>query len=302
MLSLQDLQNQIKRGELLPFYVFTGEEIELQNIYLRKMGNVIRIDNVADVYAKLTSKMMWKKSNNVYAVRDDAEFIKNEKAWSGIQDKIKNGTLVIQITTPDKRSKFLKAMTDCTVEFKHMTTGQLVGIVNREVKGSQGVITYFIESCNNDYNTILNYLDIFKRLGYDELTKHHIDEFIERPMNVTVFNLADAIMQLDAHTSYRMLDELLVDSNNAMGIIYAIANQLHKCVVVEGYRGEKDIAKKTGINGWICNTILNYNNIPPSKLLKALRIVQKYDKGIKTGVYEQKHACYCLVTEILSQC
>ena len=300
MIELVSLQKQIREGSLLPFYVFIGEEIELQNIYLKQMGPVVRVDKVLDVYSKLTSKMMWKADRKIYVVRDDTEFMKNEKAWKDSSSKIRNGTLVLQITSPDKRSKFLKQAADYTVEFKHMTTGQLINVVAGKISGSQSDLKYFIEACNNDYNTILNYADIFNRLGYRSVTRKVVEGHIPMKEDVNVFNLADAIMKLDAKESYKYLDELLVDGNNCMGIIYAIANQLHKCILVEGYRGEKDIAKLTGINGWICNNILRDNRIPPAKLLKAIRIVQKYDKGIKTGVYEQKHACYCLVTEILS--
>ena len=56
MLGLLDLQTQIREVSLLPFYIFIGQEIGLQNIYLKQMGNVIRVDKVADVYNKITSK------------------------------------------------------------------------------------------------------------------------------------------------------------------------------------------------------------------------------------------------------
>ena len=299
MLGLLELQTQIREGKLLPFYIFTGEEIELQNIYLKQMGNVIRIDKVADVYNKITSKLISGKFA-VYVVRDDMDFIKSEKTWSSISDKIRNAVLVVQVTTPSKCKKFIKELNDCAVEFNHMTTKQLLNVVNIDASVSNK--QYFIEACNNDLNTINNYLDIFKRAGIKELNKKIVDEYISTKEEVTVFQLADAIMKKDEQLTFRLLDQLLEDKNNVMGIIYAIYSQLHKCVLVEGYRGEKDIAKVTGINSWICNNILRDNRIQPAKLLTALRLVQKYDKGIKTGKYDTVIACYSLIIEILSCC
>ena len=299
MLDLLTLQTQIREGKLLPFYIFTGEEIELQNIYLKQMGNVVRIDRVADIYNKITSKLIGGKFA-VYVVRDDMDFIKSEKTWGSISNKIRNAVLVVQVTTPNKCKKFIKELNNCVVEFNHMTTKQLLSVVN--MKGSVSNKQYFIEACNNDLNTINNYLDIFKRSGIKELNKKIVDEYIPTKEEVTVFQLADAIMKKDEQLTFRLLDQLLEDKNNAMGIIYAIYSQLHKCVLVEGYRGEKDIAKVTGINSWICNNILQYNRIPPAKLLAALRLVQKYDKGIKTGKYDGVIACYSLIVEILSSC
>lgn len=299
MLGLLDLQTQIREGSLLPFYIFTGEEIELQNIYLKQMSNVIRVDRVADIYNKITSKLISGKFA-VYVVRDDMDFIKSEKTWSSISDRIRNAVLVIQVTTPNKCKKFIKELNDCVVEFNHMTTKQLLNVVNMDCSVSNK--QYFIEACNNDLNTINNYLDIFKRAGIKELNKKIVDEYIPTKEDVTVFQLADAVMRKDEQLTFKLLDQLLEDKNNVMGIIYAIYSQLHKCVLVEGYRGEKNISKVTGINSWICNNILRDNRIEPSKLLTALRLVQKYDKGIKTGKYDGVMACYSLIVEILSCC
>ncbi len=299
MLGLLDLQTQIREGSLLPFYIFTGEEIELQNIYLKQMGNVIRVDRVADIYNKITSKLISGKFA-VYVVRDDMDFIKSEKTWVSISDRIRNAVLVIQVTTPNKCKKFIKELNDCVVEFNHMTTKQLLNVVNMDCSVSNK--QYFIEACNNDLNTINNYLDIFKRAGIKELNKKIVDEYIPTKEDVTVFQLADAVMRKDEQLTFKLLDRLLEDKNNVMGIIYAIYSQLHKCVLVEGYRGEKNISKVTGINSWICNNILRDNRIEPSKLLTGLRLVQKYDKGIKTGKYDGVMACYSLIVEILSCC
>ena len=299
MLGLLDLQTQIREDNLLPFYIFTGEEIELQNIYLKQMGNVVRIDSVADVYNKITSKLISSKFT-IYVVRDDMDFIKSEKTWSNISNKIRNAVLVVQVTTTSKCKKFIKELNDCVVEFNHMTTKQLLNVVNMDCSVSNK--QYFIEACNNDLNTINNYLDIFKRAGITELNKKIVDEYIPTKEDVTVFQLADAVMKKDEQIVFKLLDQLLEDKNNVMGIIYAIYSQLHKCVLVEGYRGERDIAKVTGINSWICNNIIRYNRISPPRLLTALRLVQKYDKGVKTGKYDGVVACYSLIVEILISC
>lgn len=299
MLGLLDLQTQIREGSLLPFYIFTGEEIELQNIYLKQMGNVVRIDRVSDIYNKITSKLISSKFT-VYVVRDDMDFIKSEKTWSNISNKIRNAVLVVQVTTTSKCKKFIKELNDCVVEFNHMTTKQLLSVVNMNCSVSNK--QYFIEACNNDLNTINNYLDIFKRAGITELNKSVVDEYIPTKEDVTVFQLADAVMKKDEQIVFKLLDQLLEDKNNVMGIIYAIYSQLHKCVLVEGYRDEKDISKVTGINSWICNNIIRYNRISPPRLLTALRLVQKYDQGIKTGKYDGVVACYSLIVEILISC
>ena len=58
MMDLFTLQQQIRDQKLLPFYVFIGEEIELQNIYLKQMGNIVRTDSVVAIYNKITTKLI----------------------------------------------------------------------------------------------------------------------------------------------------------------------------------------------------------------------------------------------------
>ena len=135
MLGLLDLQTQIREGSLLPFYIFTGEEIELQNIYLKQMGNVIRVDRVADIYNKITSKLISGKFA-VYVVRDDMDFIKSEKTWSSISDRIRNAVLVIQVTTPNKCKKFIKELNDSGIIVKiekkdNIEINKYNGIINQ---------------------------------------------------------------------------------------------------------------------------------------------------------------------------
>ena len=154
MLGLLDLQTQIREGSLLPFYIFTGEEIELQNIYLKQMGNVIRVDKVADIYNKITSKLISNNKFAIYVVRDDMDFIRSDKTWSNISNKIRNAVLVVQVTTPSRCKKFIKDLNNCVVEFNHMTTKQLLNVVNMDCSVSNK--QYFIEACNNDLNTITN--------------------------------------------------------------------------------------------------------------------------------------------------
>lgn len=297
-MDLMELNNDIRYNNLKNLYIFTGEEIELQNIYLHQMGEYQRVDSVGNVFTSLTSKML-KPKNIIYVVRDDHQFMRNDKAFKSLADKIKNGTLVLQITNLDKRSAFYKHFKQDIIEFNHLTTNQLATRVEPLIRGDKGVITYFIERCNNDYNTILNEIDKIKRLGYNELTKEIVDEMIYKKAEYTPFDLVDNLMMKNSQECFKMLEVILKD-NAGMATLYAMANQFHNCVLVEGYRGQANISKITGVNGWVCNNILKYNRIRPSDLLYALRLVQRYDKGVKTGLYDINTALTSLVCEILT--
>ena len=298
-MDLIQLQRDIKNKELKPFYIFSGEELELQKIYLEKIGKYIRTDSVSDVYVKLTSKML-SSSNNVYVVRDDNEFIKKDKVWTSIDKKIKNGTLIVCYTDINKTTKFYKHFKDDIIEFNHMTTKQLLPTVKRHISGTDNIVKYFIERCNNDYNTILNNIDKFKRLNYKTLTKDICDELIVCKEEYTVFNLIDNILAKNYKNTFKILNQMIEDNANIIGILTILQNKIHDSILVEGYKNSSNIAKDTGLNGWVCKNILQNNKIHGANLLKALRIVKKYHQGILTGEYEQNIALQCCVLEIIN--
>lgn len=297
------LKKQIKQNKLEHFYIFCGPEIGLQNIYINQMANGMpaRAESIASIWNKISGQNKLFKTNRkfVYAIRDDIDFMKDEKAWNKI-DKIKSGTVVLLVTDVDKRSKFYKHFKDIIIPFNHMTTAQLLPTVKKMIKGTDADIKYFIESCNNDYNTIINELDKANRLGCKEMTKQLSDELIPRIEEANVFKLADYLISKNSRKTLTELDLLLHEGQSEVGILSVIATKLQQCILVEGYRGEKDIASSTGLNGWVCKSILDNNKIQPGNLLTALRLVHKFDTSIKTGQLEPDIAVTNCIIEILS--
>lgn len=302
-MDLVMLKKQIKQNTLEHFYIFCGPEIGLQNIYVNHMskGNHQRVDTIASIWTKVTStsKLFKKQSDIVYVIRDDQDFMKDEKMWDKISS-IKNGTIILLITEVDKRSKFYKHFKDMIIPFNNMTTAQLLPTVKKMIKGTDTDLKYFIESCRNDYSTILNELDKAKRLGIDTMTQNVSDLLIPRVVEANVFKMVDYLISKNAKQTLHELNLLIEQGQNEIGILSVIATKIQQCILVEGYRGEKDIAKMTGLNGWVCKGVLDTNKLAPGSLLTALRLVHKFDKGIKMGLYEPDIAVTNCVVEILN--
>jgi DNA polymerase III delta subunit len=301
-MNIKDLNLQIRKGELDHFYIFYGDEIGLQNLYIQQLskGKVAqRVDDFASIMKKVTTKnTVFGKADDdrVYIIRDDSTFMKTEKAWD---IEIKSGIVILLVTTLDKRSKFYKHFKDKAIEFKPAPTGQCIKLLKGHITGAIGDLEYFIESCNNDYNTIFSNLDKIKRLGYKEVTRQLIDDLIVKADNGNVFDLATFVIRQDSVGAITELNKILGAGENAIGILSVLYNRLKECILVEGYRGEYNIAKSTGLNPWVCKSILADNNIQPAALLHGLRIVDKYDRGIKMGIYEPQAAATGCVIELL---
>lgn len=295
-MDLVQLKKQIKEKKLNNFYILAGEEIGVLNMYINKMGtNIVRADEVGDVWRNLTSRTLGSNSNTIYVVRDDKKFIAMEKVWTGLKDKIKNGTLVFCVSSIDKRSKFFKAFDDDIVIFEKMTEPQLLQYCKKQLKGvDKEVLTHLIYLCENDFSRIENEIDKVKRLKSAEITKQLLEELIIPPKESTSFTFMDALLQGDYYNTIYDLDCLLSNGESGVMLLGLMYSNFRNAVLVLGNKNGD-----SGVNGYVANNIKNKLVYEPNQVLQILRIIQQYESGIKTGLYEEKYAIQAATLEIL---
>ena len=303
-MELIELNRAIMEHNLDNFYIFTGEEINLMNLYLNQIGDNERVDTVLEIWSKLTSTGKFTKPKfKTYVVRDDMEFAKDEKAWSNIS-KIKNGRLVLLYTDIKKTTKFYKHFKDIIVEFKHLTTAQLYHQLMQNPKyaiianADKNILEYFIQSCNNDLNTIDNEVDKYTRLKdsgvVTAFNKNTIDMLIIPDPKYTVFQLIDLIMAQDIR-AVEVLQYLVDHEPNLLSILTLLYQNIRRAILVAG----NNDYNKTGLPYWQYKKIKEQCKIPPNNLLGCLRTIQEYDAGIKKGKYTQVEGIQSCVLKLL---
>lgn len=303
-MELVELNRAIREHNLDNFYVFTGEEINLMNLYLRQLGDYKRVDTVLEVWSKLTNTGKFAKPEfKTYVVRDDIDFLKNEKAWNNIS-KIKNGRLVLLYTDIKKTTKFYKHFKDIIVEFKHLTTAQLYHQLQQNPKYAiiantdKNILEYFIESCNNDLNTIDNEVDKYTRLKdsgvVTAFNKNTIDTLIIPDPKYNIFQLIDLVMAQDIR-AVEVLQYLVDHEPNLLAILTLLYQNIRRAILVAG----NNDYNKTGLPYWQYKKIKEQCKIPPNNLLSCLRTIQEYDAGIKRGKYTQVEGIQSCVLKLL---
>ena len=303
-MELIELNRAIMEHNLDNFYIFTGEEINLMNLYLNQISDNERVDTVLEIWSKLTSTGKFTKPKfKTYVVRDDMEFAKDEKAWSNIS-KIKNGRLVLLYTDIKKTTKFYKHFKDIIVEFKHLTTAQLYHQLQQNPKyaiianADKNILEYFIQSCNNDLNTIDNEVDKYTRLKdsgvVTAFNKNTIDMLIIPDPKYTVFQLIDLIMAQDIR-AVEVLQYLVDHEPNLLSILTLLYQNIRRAILVAG----NNDYNKTGLPYWQYKKIKEQCKIPPNNLLSCLRTIQEYDAGIKKGKYTQVEGIQSCVLKLL---
>lgn len=306
-MELVELNKQLRTNNIGNFYIFTGDEIGLQNVYLKQFGEYKRVDTVSEVLSKLTTKGFGfnKGAKEVYVVRDDLDFLVNKHLEENIKqlEKAKIGTLIVQITNANKKSAWYKTWNYYVVEFKKLTPTQLIHqIQHYNLTTNKKTLEYFVDACNNDYTTIMNEIDKYNRLKaagvYNEFTIDTLIDMMPVKYNYTVFDLVDMILSNDFR-AIEVMDYLLSQNQNPLGILSLLYQNISKAILVIGHKGQQGITEKTGLPYWQIKKILNTTKVSPGGLLASIRFIQQYDTGIKTGRYSPEIGLQCCILNIL---
>nr|DAZ44555.1 MAG TPA: DNA polymerase III, delta subunit [Caudoviricetes sp.] len=307
-MELVELNRQLRTNNIGNFYIFTGDEIGLQNVYLKQFGEYKRVDTVSEVLNKLTTRGFGfnKSTKEVYVVRDDLDFLNNKHLEENIKqlEKAKLGTLIVQITTANKKAAWYKTWNYYVVEFKKLTPTQLIHqIQHYNLTTDKKTLEYFVNACNNDYTTIINEIDKYNRLKaagvYKEFTMATLIDLMPVKYNYTVFDLVDMILSNNCK-AINVLDYLLSQNSNPLGILSLLYKNVSMAILVIGHKGQQGITEKTGLPYWQIKKILNNTKISPGGLLAALRFIQQYDNGIKSGKYSPEVGVQCCILNILN--
>ena len=167
------LKEQIVKNELSNFYIFTGEEIGIMNIYLQQMSNklnmaITRAESVASIYSKCTARSMFGNTTGFYVIRNATDFQKQEKVWENIEKDIKKNVIVLLYDKIDSRLKFGKFFKDKIVPFEKLQPNVLKSYIKKEIKLKEKNIDKLAELCNGSYDLCM--LEIDKIKHYQETT------------------------------------------------------------------------------------------------------------------------------------
>ena len=135
-MDIKSLKHQIKEKSVKGFYIFTGEEWKVQQLYIKKMADcmnlpVVYIDSVSSIYSKIKNRKFVNKSC-CYVVRDDKEFMTEEKLQKEIIKSLDDNILILTLTSVDKRLKILKTYNKSLVEFEALKSDILKKYIQKK--------------------------------------------------------------------------------------------------------------------------------------------------------------------------
>ena len=317
-MDVSTLKAQIKSKQLPSYFIFSGDEWKVQQIYIEQIAKVTgkavqHVDDVSSIYGKLRNKSFIQKGI-IYIVRDDKELMNSEKLQQQISNGLLGNNMLIHLlTTVDKRTKFYKQYKDTIVEFEPLNDVVLKKYILKEIKLSESNIQRLINICEHDYGRILLEIDkikIYTRVAlmngdnssepFDMTFEQLVgDGTIYEPPYDAIFDLVDVILDRKVNKSFDLLQQSYAVGEATMVMLSVLYNNAKAVLQVQTYKGDK-ITEGTGLTGWqIKNAKPHVGKYKENELIYIVQLCQKIESGIKTGKMEDEFAMQYLLSHIL---
>ena len=315
-MTIIDLKDQIIKNNLSNFYIFTGTEIGIINIYLQQMSNklglpITRADSILSIYDKCQGGSLFGDSTGFYVIRDDRDFMKQEQLFDTIKTSIRKNVIVLLYDKIDSRLKFGKHFKDDIVAFEKLTPNVLKSYIKKEIPLSDKNIETLMDICCGSYDMcmlevdkIQQYTDSLYLLcnkkdydtGFSELLKCGV---IYQQEETDVFKFTDAVCSRNKRLAFELEQVLMANNNSSINILGTLYNSMKSVMLIQVCES-KNISEVTGLD----NRLIYFNKkyvgkYSSGELVKAIKLISKVIEGVKNGWIDDVYATKFVLVNIL---
>lgn len=313
-MTVQELQERIKKKTLDNLYIFTGEETAVLRLYLDKAvqstgcTSIIRADAVQDITSKLSQKSFIATSS-VYIIYNDYDFYKTVGGVDKLQRLIENNCVFLIYSTISKSDRFYKDNKDAIIIFERLGNDVLMKHISKQINLSGDRCEMLIKYCDSNYDRILSEIEKLKCYAgtADADWNSLFDEFINngviyRDEHFDIFEFCNLISGGYIREVFEKCrgKELLLQ-NDLLGIISVLYNNIKNMLVVQSYRGDsRYISDITGLSMWQINKIREVMGAYTiNELLYIMKFLHKLEQRIKVGEIDMDYALDYMLVGVL---
>ena len=300
-MDINSLHTELIQKKIRKFYIFTGTEIEVQKIYIKriaecKQAKIVRPETVVDACRLLGSNSILKKSA-CYVVRDDMDFIKAERSWRTVIDMIGDNVLILCYTKADNRASFFKHFKGAICEFKPLSKDLLKKYLAKKIELTDRNAECLIDICESDYARLLleadkiaRYADCNDISDNEALKQLVLDGTIYSPAEDVVFDWVNAVLTNKVQEAWELYEECKRFGSATLPMLSLLYNNAKQVLQVQSYSGN-NIEKATGLSPMQIRFAKQkanvYNN---STLVYLMKLLHEAEMGIKSGDYDDENA------------
>ena len=315
-MTIIDLKDQIIKNNLSNFYIFTGTEIGIINIYLQQMSNklglpITRADSILSIYGKCQGGSLFGDSTGFYVIRDDKDFMKQEQLFDTIKTSIRKNVIVLLYDKIDSRLKFGKHFKDDIVAFEKLTPNVLKSYIKKEIPLSDKNIETLMDICCGSYDMCMLEVDKISQFvisgeirGYDMTYDEAFTDLLEcgviyQPEETDVFKFTDAVCIRNKRLAFELEQVLMANNNSSINILGTLYNSMKSVMLIQVCES-KNISEVTGLD----NRLIYFNKkyvgkYSSGELVKAIKLISKVIEGVKNGWIDDVYATKYVLVNIL---
>lgn len=315
-MTIIDLKDQIIKNNLSNFYIFTGTEIGIINIYLKQMSNklglpITRADSILSIYGKCQGGSLFGDSTGFYVIRDDRDFMKQEQLFDTIKTSIRKNVIVLLYDKIDSRLKFGKHFKDDIVAFEKLTPNVLKSYIKKEIPLSDKNIETLMEVCGGSYDMCMLEVDKISQFvmsgeirGYDMTYDEAFTDLLEcgviyQQEETDVFKFTDAVCSRNKRLAFELEQVLMANNNSSINILGTLYNSMKSVMLIQVCES-KNISEVTGLD----NRLIYFNKkyvgkYSSGELVKAIKLISKVIEGVKNGWIDDVYATKFVLVNIL---
>ena len=315
-MTIIDLKDQIIKNNLSNFYIFTGTEIGIINIYLQQMSNklglpITRADSILSIYGKCQGGSLFGDSTGFYVIRDDRDFMKQEQLFDTIKTSIRKNVIVLLYDKIDSRLKFGKHFKDDIVAFEKLTPNVLKSYIKKEIPLADKNIETLMEVCCGSYDMCMLEVDKISQFvmsgeirGYDMTYDEAFTDLLEcgviyQQEETDVFKFTDAVCSRNKRLAFELEQVLMANNNSSINILGTLYNSMKSVMLIQVCES-KNISEVTGLD----NRLIYFNKkyvgkYSSGELVKAIKLISKVIEGVKNGWIDDVYATKFVLVNIL---
>lgn len=313
MMDISQLKDELLNNKLRPSYLFIGDELAIQDIYVNKICELsglegVKIDTLKNVYNKLTSRTLVKVKPKVYIIRNDEFYAKDDKVWEKVISgkSLGKNIIIFKYTDIDKRGKFYKEHESIITEFNFVSDSLLSNRVQAITKWPIEYCRDLVNLCGCNYGRICNEIENIKILAKVENCSMNTAYVIAKESNMIheeigdiIFDFTNAIVERDITKSYTLLNKIKQTDEGPIKLLSVLYNSFRNVMIVQSTPQNQRTEEILGLSkGQIYVTSQKCNKYNIYEVVSIVKLIQKIESGIKTGEIDQNYAMDYLLGEI----
>lgn len=308
---ISELKNNIVQGNIDNFYIFTGPEEGIMDIYIKqiskKLGLTIKwVDSLEEVSKQLNLKSLV-KVRYLYLIRQDKAIKTQETMWEFLKTKIVGNYIILIEPTVDKKTKFYKFFEDKMVTFEKLSLEMLAQYAKRRCPLlSDKNIEKLCEWCSNSYLRVMNELDkiatLSKQTGLivdSAMSVLDQEGGIYKEQHFDIFQYSDLILNRNVNACYEYINKAK-QLNQDILLLGCLMQAFRGLVLLKNDGGGKGLCERTGLTPWQARCAIQVDsNFGVEECENNLLFLQDLDVKIKTGGIQPDMVLNYILAEIL---